>query len=350
MYNPSGQILFVDSFSHYNSAIVGGNLVGDVTRKWTSGGGPLVPGRTLMGMNIGNASVELTLPSDYSTLCAGLAYKTWGFANNILAFSNGQFWGANAALQHVGNGRLQAVVTLPYAGSFTAPVRNFVMSLGIWYYIEFQAAVVSPTQIAWAVQVNEKLVDSGTIQVTFSGWGNPGGFTPGNFCMASATGSGAGYPTWICDFYLSDGAFFGDVSFKVIYPRADVAISGWQPNPNDGVCYNKVNEHAPDYDATTIDSGTVGDSALFDMDPVGDIGDIAAIQLLNLCTKTQAGTAIAQPKYIVPPNSPSVGAPMYPSALDWFYIREVLTRNPWTGQRWTWQDIDALQVEIARIG
>lgn len=341
-YNPTGNVIFCDSFSHYAAA--------DTTRKWTSAGAnvSIVPGRNLKGMRVGTfASISLTLPQDYSNLCAGVAYNTPAFANPILAYgqSSGHPQGANASLTHVGNGRLQVFVQL-WGGSVTAPVRNFVMHANVWYYAEFKVAIAARS-VTWEVRINEGVVDGGVITV-------PNGYPDFNLaslCEIGIVGPGGGYAATVTDFYASDGDYFGDIAFKVIYPSGDRSIGGWQQYPLDGRPFcTKVNEHTPDYDATYISSANVGDSSVFHMDDIGNVGDIAAIQLLNLCKKTDAGTAIAQPKYIVPPNAPYQGAPMYPSGLDCYYIREVLTRNPWTGQPWTWQDIDALQVEIDRIG
>src|SRR4051812_28556717 len=95
----STTLFFIDSFDHYSTA--------QLLRKWTTGTGNIVAGRTGNGLQISGVGPMKTLNSvEQVTLTAGWAYKTTNFSNYIISFLN-VINGIRVQLDHVGDGRFR---------------------------------------------------------------------------------------------------------------------------------------------------------------------------------------------------------------------------------------------------
>jgi hypothetical protein len=128
-----------------------------------------------------------------------------------------------------------------------------------------------------------------------------------------------------------------------------VGIANLQLEVAVGSGYAMINEKTPDFDRTMLLSATVGDKARFTLQDIGPVGEIRGIQLLDLLSKSEAGTAIVMPRYVLGGVAYD-GQAMYPSYQDWMYDRQCVTYSPATGKPFTTPEIDGLQIEKERTG
>lgn len=327
MAAPTG-LLFVDSFDHYNSLAL-------MNRKWTiPGGAALVVGRNgsgqalQCGATFGNPL--LTFGWDYNPLTLGVAYRTENFSNQIFQLGAS---GKTVGLTHVGDGRLCLTVNF----SSTAPFPGFVMNLNTWYYFEFKITI-STGLFTYEVRVNNSTIATGSLAAATNALamqtarvGGPGG---GNVCTVD-------------DFYVTDGDFLGDASWRCIYSNAPGDTTDWTPNPAVANWIN-TSEHSPDDFTSYNQADVVANQDLYNMDDLGGSFTIVGAHALNCASKIAAGVASLESS--IKTNTTLVQEPeFFPSFGSWQYQRKGYIINPVTGIAWTSADIDAIQRGALRI-
>jgi hypothetical protein len=340
-------LLFIDSFDHYS--------VAQGSRKWTSFSlsSTIVAGRTGNGLQAmpGHMPAK-TLNAEYATLTAGVAYKSPGFPNSILQFTNAvnniQFY-----LQHVGDGRLQfRFFTAQHAfGGIPARTSSpsaFVMNVNQWYYFEMQATIAGgpPYHVTATARANG---------VEILSW---------DYTEASLGAAGAKFATvgleggsaTVDDFYCTDTEYLGDVKIGVLYPNAAGDLSAW--TPLSGANWAQVEEHPADDDTSYVSAASVGLKDLYNLDDISGsfTGTIKGAQALWLVKKSDEGEAAVKGlwKSGATELTQSAGhnyfAPggFYPSATAYLYDIQTERVSLFTAIDWTTAEINALQIGITR--
>jgi hypothetical protein len=324
---------FLDSFDHYSS--------GDMTEKWTTSAGGIVPGRTGNCFGGLNCSASKTLSIGYSQVYAGLAYKTYGFANApILLGSMSDYY--HLALRHVGDGRFQ--VQCGYGGP-TSPPSEFVLSPGLWYSLQLACIIENlggnSFKTFYEAKVNEATILAGNFTRTIGG-----GFD-GLVNIFTMTGSGGGVSSWFDDVCILEDEFPGDVVVMVKRPRSE---GDWlEFSPNVGVSHwAMVDDGVPDGDSTYLFAAGAGLRETHRYEPTGEY-TIRAIQTLDLVDKVNVGTASLRSVMVDGSSAEHVGPSFYPSEASWLYNREGLRKSPFTGLDWTPSELDAIQRGSERV-
>lgn len=211
-------LLFLDSFDHYTTEA-------EMQLKWQNTGSAnngIVVGAGRNGLNAAQSqfpAVQNTLVTPQSAIVIGMAYQvpTLGFNNSIMTASGAV---TNAALQHVGDGRVFVSFSGQNSGAST-----FIMFANTWYYIESSFSVVADgthITLTYIIKVNNLTVLSGTLQITNST--NPAPFTVYTLCS-----TGGGQSGLVDDFYVTDGEFLGDGVIACLFPRAAGDLAQWTP-------------------------------------------------------------------------------------------------------------------------
>jgi hypothetical protein len=338
-------LLFCDSFDHYS--------VPQGSRKWTSfPGGTMVAGRTGNALQAGaNGMPSKTLNAEYTTLTAGVAYRTQGFGNQILKFNN-IVNDVKAYLEHVGDGRLRFLFQ---GGGFgtAGPPSTFVMNLNQWYYFEMQVAITggppATTTFTGTARVNSAEVLSWSLNGSTS--------ATLKFAGVSLEGSGGGFNSTVDDFYCTDTEYLGDVKIGVLYPNAVGDASAWTPN-GAGANWTKVMEHPADDDVTYVAAASTGLKDLYNLDDIDPAftGVIKGVQALWCVKKSDEGQAAVKGLWksagveIVQSSGHNYIAPngYSPSAADYLYNIQTERKSLFTAADWTKTEINALQLGITR--
>lgn len=325
---PTG-LLFVDSFDHYNSLSL-------MNRKWTiPNGKALVTGRGGVGQALecgatfGNP--VLTHGWKYTTISAGVAYKTNNFSNNI--FQQGA-QGKTVGLGHVGDGRLNFGVNFVSS----SPFPGFVMSLNTYYFIELKVTITT-NLYTYEVRVNNSLIASDALSAATN--------TPLGFDTIQLGGPGGGSWCTVDDFYVTDGAVLGDTQWVCIYPNAAGDSTSWTPNPA-VANYLNVQEHSPDDFTTYNTAAATGNQDLYNMDDLAGTFTIVGAHGLNCVSKSAAGVASLEGS--IKTSGALFQEPEYfPSYGSWLYQRTGYLVSPATSGAFTSAEINAIQRGLLRI-
>jgi hypothetical protein len=282
------------------------------------------------------------------TLCAGVAYKCFGWANAIFDFSTpedaydthyaGGLWFVplDIQIQHVGNGRLQLQWNV-LNGQLTQPIPNFVINQSIWYYIEFKCAIFS-NGADWELHVNGKFIDSGVIRLPANQvWDHPYATHIG------MPGPGGGTGAYVTDFYAGSD-FVGDLTTVNLYPDRDIRIDGtWSKNPNDSQPYCQ-HVRAPVSAGSYIAPATPGDDGTFGFDNLPDDNVAIPFVVPGIWASGATGDVLTlKPAGSGTPLVMSFQSPPTPAFYNqWLYL------NPATGLPWTVVDVNGLQITVEK--
>lgn len=279
---------FCDGFDHYATAQVG--------QKWTPTNGtnlpPIIQGG---GRESGGGALEMTSNWDVSRTMTSESQWTVGFALNM----DGN--GARGAMLTIydsvsgqellqawvnSNGSVSAQVA---SGTYTSTATGLIPA-SAWAYVEAQI-VISATVGSVEVRVNETTVISETgLNTAWSGH-----TTADTVAIGNAINGGAQNGLYD-DLYVTDGngtantGFLGNIIVQAIWPNAPGASSQWTPSPYANNFAN-VNDETPDGDATTNQSGTVGQIDTFAHDEIRPAsGTILGIQHVIAARTTTSTT------------------------------------------------------------
>jgi len=273
------------------------------------------------------------------------------------------FWGIGASLtvNVTEEGRL--FLKFSSAGiDTTTPSTPPVVTAGEWYFIEVWARLYSvvglnseTAMVDAKLRVNEELL----IDTTLSGYTKTGGglFFPGENGWAQITSPAGGY---VDDLYVTDGEFLGDVRIYRIRPSGPGdemqwgvvgASSGWQAVRNEDFEWagmgNKGNTLNDSY--VRAYSTDIGKSFLVNMEDINPLGPIRGVQANFVNCKTEAGTAAFSPRYKISGQYYDSPITIYPSWGSWYDRVEPFRKNPVTGQDWTIEDVNTMQVGAKRV-
>lgn len=348
-------LYFLDSFDHYELA--------DITKKWVSKGNyaSLTPSRTGNGATSTRIDYALKLkrgtdPTTIMTVGAAFKMSSMAEQQELFVISN---WNMKTAAAGTATawcnirpeGTLQVHINGNPADNADGidPPRvssnptSPVICAGIWYYAEFQLNITSPTSVEVIVRINNQVVLTQTLALTWTiswpyvNWARFGGCSP----------------MIIDDVYITNDVFLGDIHIGVIRPESDTATKDWTPS-NAGDNFEEVNDINPDGDNSYISSSLVDDIDLYNMQDLGLNGIVKGIQTNILCNKSGAGPATVKAVYEL--GSRCLGSELFPSATtlltddsQWADLRDCQLLNPDTGVAWTTAEIDALVAGVKRV-
>ena len=336
-------LLFVDSCDHYSAA--------QGQRKWTTFGASIVPGRTNNGITGGALSFpSKTFNAEYGTLTMGLAYKTPGFANNPVKFTNAvlgpEFW-----FGHLGDGRMRFHWGV-FGDGVNSPPTTWVMTTNAWHYIEVTCAMTGgpPAHIVASARINGA-------EVLAWDYTHHTGHAALKWATVSMEGVGGGLQSIMDDVYVTDGEFLGDIKIGVLYPNAAGDSASWTPTPA-GNNWQQVEEHAPDDDATYVSTPTVGAKDLYNLDDIDPAfsGAIKGVQALWLVRKSDEGEGAVKGVWksgateVVQASGHNYLAPngFHPSAVDYLYNIQTERKSLFTASDWTAAEVNGCQLGITR--
>jgi len=319
----SGNILFVDSFDHLNSAYS--------SSKWLGTHPTYIAGRTgngVLGAGI-LAGFDLS-----GTVCEGFAYYVSILQGSACWLGNA-ISGLTLIPYIAADGRMY--VSTPWGS--TSPTIGPVISAGVWYYITLIANHYGQ-YIDVTLKLNGQTVISETIDMhrTLS--------EEGFSYIRTASPGGGGYSI-IDDLYVTDGEDLGDVRIFVIRPNAEGYILDWLPK-NGGLHYLETKDIVPDGVASYIYTNTNNLQDMTHLEDINYVGDIMGIQANFIAAKDEAGQASFRQCYRLN-GADIVGKDCFPSLTAWKDFRDPYRINPVTGLDFTNSDINAMQMGAKRL-
>jgi hypothetical protein len=311
-------LILVDGFDHYTST--------DAAEKfWQGHIFGMVPGRGFGGqaMNvIINNAVSKTLPSSYSTVIVGAAYK-------LNATGDSKLMGLNTTqvtLHITGTGFLYVRDSL---GNIVATGTTIVPT-GTWFYVEVKAVKGS----------------SGTVEVHLNGGpeiaSTVGNFGTSNFDQIIFYNDTLGGDTSVDDVVVMDGSgsaptndFLGDVRVETLYPVADGSHVDWTPKTGTDH-YAMVNEHLIDGDGSFVYDANPGDKDSYIIETF--IGTIYGAQL-NIGAR-KGDSALRQIAPLIRQGGTDYVGTTRTLSADYVFYSWLLDNDP-TGSPWLAATINA---------
>jgi hypothetical protein len=255
-------LLFCDSFDHYNLANMGQKWGGIFTTFFAS----LVTGRTVRGIQTVFNISGVIQTSDVTVIGAYRVSGSTGSSNTALGIGSPS---SQRASLHFNNDGTCYVKDSTYAiKAHSEKVAN-EQSIGHYYELGISGGNI-------IVRVDgEEIIDVA---------GSLGAATDTFFIM----GTGGGVATWYDDLYVADG-FLSDVIIEAIHPDGTGNYSQW--TPLSGANYTNVDEtlaSGTDYNSSTTDNQI----DTFTFEDVSFSGTIEGVQLSIFCTYSSPGSSI----------------------------------------------------------
>lgn len=302
----AGDLPFLDSAQHYNSA--------QSIRKWfnaatvTAGAGR----RGGAAITLTGTGIIKTFDSEYTTLYMGGAFKSPASPFKVYNTLSG----VSVQMHAIGDGRYYMVGVDP-----SAPlVQNFGGNdvtppiLGDrWYYLEMKAVCTSTT-ISVIFRINEQVV----LTETYTLYGTV--TSHASWASVNIQGLGGGGSSTMCDFYVNNSGFYGDVNIDAIKPNAVGSSSMWTPSPA-VANWNDVKEVIADDNTSTVSSLLPNDIDLYGMEDIPTGLVVKATQGLACVKKSDAGTATFKLQY-GSGGGAVLSDEFFPSEIDYIYMRD----------------------------
>jgi hypothetical protein len=360
-------LLFLDTFDHIVA-----------TKKWNRVGGYFsdfkIPGRTGYCHNVfGQETYSWRIaPTVRSTIAVGAAIKPFGFVDldaasglgvgNTRCIDGYPGIGASLTVEVTSEGGLYLKFSNAAIVYATTPSTRPVVTAGEWYFIEVWARLYSVSgpdaetaMVDAKLRVNEELL----IDTTLSGYTKSGGglFFPGENGWAQIT---TPWTAYIDDVYVTDGEFLGDVRIYRIRPSGPGdemqwgvvgASSGWEAVRNEDFEWAGLGNQGNTLDDSYVRaySTDIGKSFLVNMEDINPLGPIRGVQANFVNCKTEAGTAAFSPRYKISGQYYDSPMTIYPSWGSWYDRVEPFRKNPVTGQDWTTEDVNTMQIGAKRV-
>lgn len=265
-----------------------------------------------------------TLPSTYTTLFAGFAFRP----SNTLGGATATFFALRALTVNALQLQLNALgnIVVKNSGGTTIATGTTVLNANVWYYIELELVVNGA---------------SGSIEVHLDG--NPEiASTVGNFGSSAIDNVGisgqAGNINDFDDMYILDttgsapnNTFLGVCRVTTPMPTGTGAHSQWTANgasPN----YACVDEFPPDSDTTYVSSGTPGDLDSYVFADVDGGATVFSVQTNHFAEKDDAN--FRQIAVLVRQSGTDYIGTTYTMASTYNFYQQIYNQDP-TGSAWT---------------
>lgn len=322
-------LIYCDGFDHYQ------NTAG-TDKGWSNNFSSMQTGRLggqcarLSTVNPSAANTQRTLPSSYSKLWLGFAYRinTWSGSNGN-DFATLRVGGTNALRLSV-NASQQLQVR--NSGGTVIGTGTHSLSTSTWYYIELMGNIngASGSCQLWLNGVEEIAETTGNF-----GSSNLSGISIGYL-----NGSGVTAAVDIDDLYVTDTAGppnnsqLGDVRIEAVYPTSDGANIQWTPSTGSDH-YALVDEASgtfPNDDTDYISDSVSGHVDEYNFGAPSGGGSVFAIQTCIYARKDDAGTR--QIADIVRQSGTDTPSAAQSLSIGYLYVTEVHETDP-AGSAWT---------------
>lgn len=316
-------IVWMEGFDHLNAALL-------TTKGWSANADSMQTGR-LAGQcaritSGGNsAKTNYTLPSNYSTIYAGVALRSNNWSNSQVFFALRASTTSTCMIGCDNGGHLRAL----NSSSAVIATGTKVLSVSTWHYVEIKLVINGA---------------SGSITLQIDG-ANEFGPTTGNFGSTNVDNFsifGPGSQTYdYDDIYVQDNTgsspgFLGDVRVETLYPSGAGSNTQWTPDT--GSNYARVNEHTsgtfPDGDTSYVSDSNAGDLDSYTTDDCSvSSGTVYAVQTSIYARKDDAGTR--QISDLVRQSTTNyAGSTTQSLSTTYSYYRQMRNQDP-TGSDWT---------------
>lgn len=358
-----GNIIFVDTFSHYNQVISG-------CAKWTTFLGSvsfLSSGRpgadpAEQQVNMGSlSSLSRHITPGYTTVCGGIAYKPGGndgtFGNFPIAFGLLN----NSELIVIDLGAADGTFAIGYRND--APEDTFDVEARLWKDHVFVGGV------SGVIDAANPRTGPSTVKLDFGVWcylelriSSRNGTV---MDTVSVTPPGGGDSCGISACYVTDGEFLGEIFPAVLYPDRDGAVNSGIPSSgtsNFEMLFERPPALSPDNDATYTRLVDIGDKQLCGLDAIRGAPIIWGLQAVAHIKKASAGPAAYQMLLrnaqgaevilkLAPLSSQTDWYPSYsPDNVDYSRMSTAALRlSPFTRKFWTIAEINSLQLGIVKV-
>ena len=319
---------FIDGFDHYNSA----------TQKWTALGGA-APTFSSSGTRFG-VGQYITGGTPYkgldnqATWIVGVAFRVnaLGPTNSIILLRDA----GTAQLSVYSNTSGNLVVYR--GGTIIATSTSSVLSVDVWYYLEFKATINNTTG-AYEVRLN------GSTVTGLSATGVNTRQTANNYANEIMLSQGNASGNRFDDLYVCDSSgstnndFLGDVRVDTIMPTADGSATDFTPSTGTDN-YAMVDDATPDSDSTYVSSSTVNHTDLYTFADLQSLtGSIFGIQTVLWGRKDDAGVRSVAPA--IKTGATTAVGDDFALAASYSYNLQVMETNPANSDAaWTISDVN----------
>lgn len=328
-------VVLLEGFDHYGP----GDRIG---KGWSAAGGTAVTGRFSVGQAIqsaGSAVIAKTLPSSYSTLWVGFAFKvTTQVAQDIFVVRNGATNVARIALVVSGADRVLRVTN---AGGTTLCTGTTPIAVSTFYYIEMKVVVNAST---------------GTIDLWLNGGSsteaagsslNTGSSNIDNVGMNWVNGIVQTYD----DIYVVDSSGssptntrLGESRIDVLPPTGNGANTAWTG------AFGDVDDGTTiDNDTTFISSSTPGDRETYSLtDLPSTAGTIFAVQTNLFARKDDASARTIAPVIRIS-GTDYDGTTSVPLGVEYMDYTQLYDRLDPSGAAWTTATVNAMEAGVKEV-
>jgi hypothetical protein len=228
------------------------------------------------------------------------------------------------------------------------------LNANTWYYFEVGVALSGTTPITATVtfRLNGTQILTGSASTNVNASGTLLGETKANVHQFFWSSSNSAYAT---DFYIADGSgsgtvngFIGDMTYQIIFPRADVAGNNWTAvGGSTSTLWDHVNAQFPETNDDTIyiEDDTADDVANFLWEPIATFtGTIPFIHYGVLNRKDAEGTRTMQQT-----THGSANGPLISAGDTYLYNFFAMDADPATGIAWTQAGFNASQFGLVTV-
>lgn len=334
-------MLFMDGFDHYDDIaqkyddVQTGVLASEIDLTF----GRFVNGSIQMqDNNTGHITKVITTSTE---VIVGYAFFFTGV--NLLMVNFKDETGTNIAT-HINSGTggevFRGSKTGTSLGTYTA-----AWTTGTWQYAEIRM-LRHATLGEFEVRAN------GVLQLGLLGLNTAGGSTDVAQISLSVTGQNAN-DLWVDDLYVLNtlgaapqNTFLGDVRVTALVPKAPGTNSQFTPT-GAATGWQATDEIPPDNDATFVEAGQVAAKEDFNMQDFADVGltpgTIFGVQVVNDCTKTDAGRLDYLDQMIIAGVAFDSGVAVQSTAVNYKMTTFIQDTDPSDSNPWT-------EAKIAAVG
>lgn len=335
-------LLFIDSFDHYTSLTTKYNTLtcsgSGCTVTIDASTGRFGSGLRLWNPNSGGGEVNKILPSTYSTIIVGFAFRftaTQTASPTLVIFKEGSTSHVDVRLDDT-----HRLYVTRNGTTIASPAGN-PLTLNTWNYLEFKATIHDTTGSV-EVKVNGiSTVSASNVDTRNGGTGLLSTVTLGGSGRSSDGGT-AGFQyddIYICDTSgTTNNDFLGDVRVEAIFPSGAGNTANFTPST--GSNYENVDEATPDDDTTYNYSSTAGHVDTFAFGNVTPTaGTVYGVQQILYARKDDAGSRSIRP--VVRHSGTDYDTGTSTSIGNSYAINLfVIEQNPGTSAAWTISDVN----------
>lgn len=331
-------VVLIDGFDHYTSAQA-------TAKGWNAVFSSMPAGR--FGGQAARFSSGVTvrtklLPSTYSTLIAGVAFRTAALGSSVDFFQLMSGATATCRLSFNASGKLQ----VRNSGGTVIATGTTTFAPNVWNYFETK------------VFVNVGTPASGTVEVHVNGnSGSPEiASTAGNFgstlldtigVLANGTNN-----VDFDDLYVADttgsapqNTFLGDSRVTTVFPNGDGAHTAWTPTGG-GSHSTQLDETTPDDDVTYVADGVAGDIDTYTMGDIDGLATVYAVQTNLYARKDDANTRQIAP--VIRQSATDYVGTTVTLASTYAFYSQIYNQDP-TAAAWTATNVNADEFGVKEI-